>query len=61
MTCSKCNGTGARQCSPDCPFTLKTGTGRGWHCDVDARLEQGCPRCDACDELIALEGKEPTT
>jgi len=49
VTCPKCNGTRSRQCSYDCPRAILTGVGRGWHCDVDARGERGCPPCNDCD------------
>ena len=45
-TCPKCNNTFLQQCTPDCPQTIHDGEGRGWHCDVDARYENGCPPCE---------------
>jgi len=50
--CNRCNGTGLEMCAPGrCPLIMQCEDGRGWVCDVNARMLHGCPDCEDCTSM----------
>ena len=48
VVCAACNGTEQAQCYTRCPNVIQSAIWPYIRCDVDYRMEHGCPPCQVC-------------